>query len=328
MKLLTIWIPTYCRPKALASLLDNIDRIGLTALAEVVVSDNEPPALGSTLSFISRAQWPHGTFYRRNSANLSAGVNFLRGFEDCRTPWLMIVGDDDLFSPTAATEIQSFLSTLPDSVFAVKFDSSLFGKQANFISSGLVDYVAHLDRRFYANAYNNLCFISNWLFRCEPYRQHLASAYLGYSSKISHLFPLLRACSSEGGHVLFSSSQPVLHGTSEGSTWPKAATWYEMVMTLTSFTGFIDTSNRQAILRLLLHADWRRTLAKCIRVHQFYGRNDQDVKAWRVHIHLASCSFTYLWLLLLVLPLLLLPPERLPRRLLDQLGDPGSVDRW
>ena len=328
MKLLTIWIPTYRRSTELAALLDNLEQSGLVNLAEVVVSDNDPQGDLSTAFARGECSWPHGVVYRCNPANLSAGVNFLRAFEVCRTPWLMIVGDDDLFAPNAAHELETLIRQLPAVVIAVKFDSSLFGVQPCLTVSGLSDYVAQLDRCFYADAFNNLCLISNWMFRCDRYLPHLSSAYLGYSSKLSHLFPVLRACADEGGHMHFSSSQPVLHGTAEGSSWPKAATWYEMVMTLTSFSGFIGSPDRKALLRLLFHSDWRRTVAKCLRVHQFYGHGNSDVKAWRVHAHLALCSFNYSWVLFLLLPILLCPPNRLPRRILKQLGDPGTVDRW
>lgn len=328
MKLLTIWIPTYRRPQALAALLDNLERTGLTQLAEVIVSDNDPHGSNPSSSTHGEFSCSPDIAYRRNVANLSAGVNFLKGFEVCRTPWLMIVGDDDLFSPDAASTLHSLINSMPLGVIAIKFDSTLFGHQQFCRSTGLVDYVDQLDACYYAEAFNNICLVSNWLFRSDSCRPHLASAYLGYSSKLSHLFPLLRACTCEGGQILFLPSQLVLHGSTEMSSWPKAATWYEMVMTITNFTGFIDSPNRNALLRLLFHSDWRRTIAKCLRVHQFYGRHSEDVKEWRVHIHLASCSFTYFCSLLLVLPLLLLPPDRLPRRLLKQLGDPGCVERW
>lgn len=328
IKPLTIWIPTYRRPRALAALLANLQQVGLIQLAEIVVSDNDPEGPLAAAFARGEAPLPHEVVYRCNLANLSAGVNFLRGFEACRTPWIMVVGDDDLFAPNAANELEGLLAQLSDGVIAVKFDSTLFGMQSCCNVSDLAEYVDQLDSRCYADAFNNLCLVSNWLFRCDCCLPHLASAYLGYSSKLSHLFPVLRACAYEGGQLFFSSSQPVMHGTTEASSWPKAATWYEMIITLTTFTGFIDPVNRKALLRLLLHSDWRRTIAKCLRVHQYYGQRDVGVNAWRVHAHLALCSFTYCWVLLLFLPILLFPPERLPRRILKQLGDPGTIERW
>lgn len=327
-KPLTIWIPTYRRSQQLDALLTNLQQGGLTALAEVIVSDNDPD--GPLAQAIRRNEQPlpPEIHYRCNPANLSAGVNFLRAFECCRTPWLMIVGDDDLFAPSAAADLQALIAGISPAVLAVKFDSSLFGHQPLCQAAGLQDYVDQLQPQQYPEAFNNLCLVSNWLFRCGPYRRHLASAYLGYSSKLSHLFPALLACARDGGLLLFSPQRPVLHGTTEGSSWPKAATWYEMAMTLSTFCGFVDRADRFALQRLLFHADWRRNLAKCLRVHQFYGDRSQGVKAWQIHGHLALLSGGYRLALLLALPLLLLPVGRLPRRLLQQLGDPGSIERW
>lgn len=328
IKSLTIWIPTYRRPRALAALLTNLRQLGLIHLADVVVSDNDPD--GPLAAAVARGQspLPAGVAYRCNPANLSAGVNFLRAFEICQTPWLMIVGDDDLFAPTAVEELQAVFADTPPSVLAVKFDSSLYGAQKACCVPDLDGYVAKVDYRRYADAFNNLCLVSNWLFRCEPCRSHLAVAYLGYSSKLSHLFPALRACAHEGGRMLFLPSQPVIHGTAEDSSWPKAATWYEMAITLSTFCGFLERRNRKALLRLLFHGDWRRNVAKCLRMHQFYGDGSQGISVWQIHCHLAMVSGGYRWSLLLALPLLLLPQGYWPRRISALLGDPGSVERW
>ena len=107
-----------------------------------------------------------------------------------------------------------------------------------------------LEEKFYPQAFNNLCLISNWLFRCKPYQLNIKTAFLGYSSKISHLFPLLQHCFEDGHNILFSDLQPICHGTSNDS-WPKAATWYEMTMTLSSFSGFIYKVDRLCLIRLI-----------------------------------------------------------------------------
>jgi hypothetical protein len=327
-KSLTIWIPTYRRQEQLAALLHNLDQCALPRLAHVVVSDNDPGGSLWQAITCNGMTLPDGVTYRCNPANLSAGVNFLRAFETCETPWLMIVGDDDLFEANASPILDSLLSSLGATVLAVKFDSQLFGHQPSCQVENLQGYVGRLHPGQHAEAFNNLCFVSNWLFRVSPYRQHLASAYLGYSSKISHLFPLLQASASHGGNLMFSTLQPVRHGSTEGSSWPKAATWYEMAVTLSSFSGFVKAADRAALLRLLMHADWRRYIVKCLRVHQYYGDRSNGVNPWLIHSQLALISAGYRLALMLMFPILLLPANRLPRRLQEHLGDPGCIDRW
>lgn len=325
--LLTIWIPTFRRPRQLAQLLSNIAETRISELAHIVISDNDPEGPLAFSVAAGEADLPGYVCYRCNSANLSAGVNFLRAFECCKTPWLMIVGDDDLFKFGAADQIQELIASLRDDIAAVKFDSSLFGFQPVCVSSGLSDYVDQLSPRNYPDAFNNLCLVSNWLFRTDSYRPYLANAYLGYSSKISHLFPVLQACVRDDAKLMFSDLQPVEHGISDAS-WPKAATWFEMVITLASFSGFIDAQNRSALLKLLLHSDWRRNIAKCLRVQHFYGDQRLGLNCWRMHMHLALISAGYLQALLLSWPLLLLPYRLWPRSLRNKLGDPGSIERW
>jgi glycosyltransferase involved in cell wall biosynthesis len=322
-KSLTIWIPTYRRPEQLLGLLASIRDLQLLGLAEVVVSDNDQTPACAALAEHRAA----GIAYRQNVANLSAGVNFLRGFEECRTPWLMIVGDDDRFVSGAATILREQLLALPEEVVAVKFDSSLFGAQPACRTAGLMPYLQKLRPGQYPEAFNNLLLISTWLFRVEPCRRHLASAYLGYSSKCSHLFPALQACAQGGGQLAFSPLQPIRFGVSDEG-WPRAATWYEMAMTLSTFCGFIDSANRRALLQLLFHDDWPRIAVKCLRVGPFYDQPGVGVPAWMIHRQLGLLHWRYGLLVLLLLPVLLWPWRRWPRALRRRIGAPGRVDRW
>lgn len=330
-KLLTIWIPTFQRPQQLARLITNISRCGLPAFAEIVISDNDPHSSEA----LALAQLPPEATairdqltYIRNPSNLTAGVNFLRAFEYSRTPWLMIVGDDDLFDARHVADLQALLPGLEPTIAAVKFDSSLFGSQRPDCVPSLKGYVDGLQPAQFPEAFNNLCLISNWLFRPSPFLEHISSAFLGYSSKISHLFPVLRACCADGYRIQFSPLQPVVHGSTAESSWPKAATWTEMIITMSCFSGFIDRTNRRAILRLLLHSDWRRYVAKCLRVQHFYADAAMGISPWRIHGQLSLLSLSYFSAFLLSLPLLALPQRLLPGRIRRRIGDPGSVDRW
>lgn len=330
-KLLTIWIPTFQRPQRLSRLISNINSCGLHAFAEIVISDNDPhSSVDSVLTQLpangGEARQP--LTYIRNPSNLTAGINFLRAFEYSATPWLMIVGDDDLFDARHVADLHALLLALDPAIAAVKFDSSLFGEQQSDCVASLKSFVANLEPSQYPEAFNNLCLISNWLFRPSPYLRHIASAFLGYSSKISHMLPVLRACAEEGHQIQFSPLQPIIHGSTEESSWPKAATWAEMIITMSCFAGFIDRSNRRAILKLLLHSDWRRYIAKCLRIQQFYGGAPMGISPWRIHGQLSLLSFSYLSAFLLALPLLVLPQRLLPRRIRRYIGEPGSVDRW
>ena len=320
---LTIWIPTYQRESSLLELLRSLELAGLMAIADVIVSDNDPASILSD-SLSSRA--PHLS-YRRNVANLSAGVNFLRSFEVVTTPWLMIVGDDDLFAPRACDILTQTMNGMPDDVAGVKFDSGLFGRQSGCTVTALSGYLSTIAATDYPHAFNNLLLVSNWLFRTAPCRRHLATAYLGYSTKFSHLLPPLKACAQDGCRMVFSPLRPVSHGVSEAG-WPKAATWYEMAISLSTFSGIIDSDNRGTLRRLLFHKDWGRTVVKCLRVRTFYGSRCQGVGPLAVHLHLALLSWRYGVVLLLLSPLLWVPQAWYPRILREKLGDPGGVERW
>jgi glycosyltransferase involved in cell wall biosynthesis len=327
-KPLTIWIPTYRRPEYLSRLIKNISTYGLLDFAEVIVSNNDPLDHSTIQSVIQLHSRNREVTYRSNPSNMTAGVNFLKAFEYVQTPWLMIVGDDDLFTPNSLEIISSLMETLSKDIVAVKFDSSLFGAQQGLKAVRLQDYVEQLRRADYPDAFNNLCLISNWLFQTEPCLRYISTAFLGYSSKISHLFPLLTACRTERLLIQFMSAQPVIHGTCEEATWPKAATWFEMVMTLSSFSGFVDKQDRQTLLRLILHSDWPRYITKCFRIHHFYSDPCHGISPWNIHLQLCLLSSFYRIAFLFSFPFLLIPARWLPRAFTKQLGDPGRVDRW
>ena len=327
-KLLTIWIPTYQRPRPLRNLISSIITSGLLSIAEVVVSDNDPDDNPEMNTTIERELKTNKIHYIKNLSNLTAGINFLRAFEHAKTPWLMIVGDDDVFTQDSVGILANVIEGLTGDIAAVKFDSSLFGKQQELNVSRLQGYISRLKQNDYPDAFNNLCLISNWLFQKEPFLRHISSSFLGYSSKISHLFPLLQACNIEGFRIQFLAWQPVIHGSCEEATWPKAATWSEMVMTMSSFSGFVDKQDRKALLRLILHSDWRRYFAKCFRVQYFYKDPRHGISPWQIHLQLCLLSSWYGCAFLLSLPFLFLPFHWLPRIYQKQLGEPGRIDRW
>ncbi len=326
-KYLTIWIPTYQREEKLKQLLKNLYDLNVFEIAEVVISDNDqkPDLQESIIKELPELK--NKFIYRFNPANLSAGANFLRAFEYCITPWLMIVGDDDSFSPDYFYSFRSLIPKVPDNIVAIKFDSSLFGRQSRSQSIDFSEYVQGLPRSFYPAALNNLCLVSNWMFRCKPCRTYLASAYLGYSSKLSHILPALKASTLDKKKILFSDLQPIQHGSS-GDSWPKAPTWFEMAMTISSFSGFIEPQDRRSLLKLIFHSDWKRNVAKCLRVQQFYSNRINGINPWRIHLHLSLISVRYCFSLFICFPLLFLPARFLPRVIQDRLGHPGSLHRW
>lgn len=320
---LAIWIPTYRRPEQLGCLIRNLHALSIPSRYPVFISDNDPDSTTQTEdpALLENIQ------YRRNPANLTAGVNFLRAFEVCPSEWVMILGDDDRLSPDAVAILEHTLREAAPDVCAVKFDSSLFGSQRDATCGGLDDYLRFVQRRHRADAFNNLCLVSNWIFRREPCTRHLSSAYLGYATKLSHLLPALRACREESRTIQFSSLQPVIHGSADEG-WPKAASWYEMVVSLNTFSGFLDGANRRSLRKLILHGDWRRYAVKALRIQQFFASRSSEVRPWRIHWILVGLSPAYLIVLILMAPLLLLPSSLWPGRLRRSLGSPGSFDRW
>ena len=57
-KILTIWIPTYRRPRQLSQLLENAIQTRIVDIAKIVISDNDPEGALSKAGMIGEANLP------------------------------------------------------------------------------------------------------------------------------------------------------------------------------------------------------------------------------------------------------------------------------
>jgi glycosyltransferase involved in cell wall biosynthesis len=104
---LTIYIPTFNRPKQLLRTLEGL-LPQLNDKIELVISDNcSSPSVQDVLG----ADILPKVRLIRNRFNVGANENILRGFEAARTPWLWTLSDDDRISATAVNDILRAIST-------------------------------------------------------------------------------------------------------------------------------------------------------------------------------------------------------------------------
>jgi len=114
---ITIGIPTYNRPAALAVLLKKIAQTNIQKhhLKVLVIDDGSDAEEAKTLSLISENTYLKNSFcYLRNEINLGYPKTFIRLFNECKTDYLMIVTDDgDIFLEEGFQDALKFLSTIP-----------------------------------------------------------------------------------------------------------------------------------------------------------------------------------------------------------------------
>ncbi|MCP9904716.1 glycosyltransferase [Cyanobium sp. BA5m-21] len=321
---LTLWIPTYNRPKELRLLLQQIQLLCLWKHIDVVVSDNSSDHwdivdLGEDLF--------KGIRIERRCCNLSAGANFLRAFENCSTEWVHIMGDDDRLNNEYLSVIQRHISGCDTSIAAIRFDTELYGHLKIEQHNNLMTAISGIHGTNINGWFNNLLLISGWVFRREQICQYISQAYLGYGTKLSHLLPALACCDQENRYILFSCDRPIAFCENQDS-WPKAASWVEMCINTQLAHGYLSETNRRALRKCLFGGANSKLLAKIMRIRAFYQRPATDVSWLRILFVLSSLSKRFMLIALLSLPLLALPTKIWPKQIRKILGSEGSADRW
>lgn len=115
--LLTIAIPTYDRNTTLRTTLGALVP-QVTPSCKLLILDNHSPEPVEESVQDLLARLPMGSWnVVRNRYNIGANSNVLRCMELCETPWLWILGDDDIPRATAVEKILSAVTRCSDSAF-------------------------------------------------------------------------------------------------------------------------------------------------------------------------------------------------------------------
>lgn len=163
-KILTVVIPTFNRPYELtncvARLLPQIRSTGV----RLIILDNASPAPAiSVIAPLLTESDSNAVTVVRHPANIGGNANILRCFEIPTTPWVWILGDDDMPSDQAIHKILDALKLHPDAA-VINFNSGLlehFGvmRTQTTISSNLQELGEKLD------SFGNFLLISANVYR-------------------------------------------------------------------------------------------------------------------------------------------------------------------
>lgn len=320
---LTIWIPTYNRPRELKRLVRQAQDLELTSRFRVIISDN-----GSENIYDIAGGKNNQILWQERGCNLSAGANFLRAFEETSTEWVHIMSDDDTFSSNYAAIVEDLIHQCDDSIVAIKFDTSLFGKQASNRHSNLSSAISDVTPSEIGDWFNNLLLISGWIFRRKEYLRYISKAYLGYSTKLSHILPPLACCETENKQIFFATAQPIVFNQASDDGWPRAPSWVEMCLATQLGHGYLSAHNRRTLNQCLFGGKTDRLAVKILRIRTFYTRTQCDIHWTRILLALCSISLRFCVLVVIMLPVLSTPTRLWPKLILKRLGGTGSVQRW
>jgi hypothetical protein len=321
---LTIWIPTYNRPRQLRALLRRIKDLHIYNHVKILISDNHSPHFseldldGSLLGCVS---------FERRPCNLSAGANFLRAFESVDTDWIHIMSDDDDFCDDYLSIIVNDIQNVSEDIVAIKYDTDLYGHLNTEEHNELDSALSSINGDSVNSWFNNLLLISGWVFRRKDVCRYISHAYLGYGTKLSHILPVLKCCDYERKSILFSSKRPIRF-IQNTDGWPKAATWVEMVANTQLGHSYISEMNRLALHFCLFGGSTQRLAAKILRIRIFYTRKRGNAHWIKILAIVGLLSPRFFLISIIMLPFLLLPTSIWPEFLRLSLGNDGSSERW
>lgn len=113
--LLSVTIPSYNRPVALAELLDSIVSQGFDSY-EVVISDDCSPEREALRGVVARYQTAHPgrIWYFENDANLGFDANFRAMLRRAAGEFCFVMGNDDIVAPGAFATVAEAVRRTPD----------------------------------------------------------------------------------------------------------------------------------------------------------------------------------------------------------------------
>lgn len=167
MKILTIGIPTYKRPKQIQRTVRAL-LPQLTDEVTLIVKDNCSPEPVETL--FTEEEKKLFTI-KRNKVNIGGDANIAGVLYDCETKWCWTLGDDDILAKDAVKIVLNHIKSNPDVSF-FKFDSPYAKK-----THGMMEVAQLCKLRKVYTVYSKLLFMSTSIYNMDKMKDSLFYYY-------------------------------------------------------------------------------------------------------------------------------------------------------
>ncbi len=199
MIILTIAIPTYNRPdrvkntisRLLPQLTSQVKILVLDNCSNVNVKDHLKEQIGGNV--LDKVQ------VTRHRVNIGGDANFQRCFELCDTPYIWMLGDDDVVQENAVNLILEEINNFKDhDLIGINFNSNCCKVERK--SAVTISSTAELAEKL--DFFGNWLFISTSVYKTEEYLKHIRYQAWGAYSMASQLVPPMIAISNNKMLVL------------------------------------------------------------------------------------------------------------------------------
>ncbi len=197
--ILTIAIPTYNRPTKVRNTLLRLipqlnDQVFLRILdnhsdtdIKSYVQNDIVPAIADRIEII------------RHKVNIGGDANFQRCFELCETPYIWMIGDDDMVADNAVELILKELEVFNDfDLIGINFNSNCCKRER--VSSVTINSTKELAYKL--DSFGNWLFISTSVYKTKEYLKYIYMAGWGAYSMASQVVPAMMAISKHKVFVL------------------------------------------------------------------------------------------------------------------------------
>jgi glycosyltransferase involved in cell wall biosynthesis len=203
--ILSIVIPTYNRLPQLKTTLSLLAPQITEDVAIVILDNASTPAVTEEALHFG-ISLPGHIKIRRNKYNIGGNANLVKSLEVCDSPYVWVLGDDDIPAPDSIRSIMNAIAESPESVaYSFKFTSQRVASSTCVELNGLVD--ADYD-------WGELVFISNNVYNRGILMQYLEFGYEYAYSWMPLVAILLKALQQPGRtihlspHRLIEGNQP------------------------------------------------------------------------------------------------------------------------
>lgn len=197
--ILTIAIPTYNRPTKVRNTLLRLipqlnDKVFLRILdnhsetdVKSFVQNDITPAVADKIEII------------RHKVNIGGDANFQRCFELCESPYIWMIGDDDMVAENAVELILKEIELFKDrDLIGINFSSNCCNKKR--VSAVTINSTREL--AYNLDSFGNWLFISTSVYKTKEYLKYIYMAGWGAYSMASQVVPAMMAISKNKVFVL------------------------------------------------------------------------------------------------------------------------------
>lgn len=206
---LTIAIPTYNRNETLRR---NLEKLlpQLTDDCKVLIFDNASDLVTEdAISDLLSNNYEKNIEVRRNKYNVGMTANILKCFEECDSPWLWVLGDDDEVKPDAVQTILLGMATYEDAhCITYAWDEDTLAREGEIEVTGIDSFLNTFE------TFGAVLFLSTTVYNVSKVCSAISFANFFQSSYAPHLVLLLMSLQDDGKSI-FSDKQIVVNNAEE-----------------------------------------------------------------------------------------------------------------